>query len=71
MGACLIRDLLLNPSMDDPAFLALAAVRLALAFAPVPGALKYDQQLSSPLTAYSRCAERVSSDQCGLLTHVL
>ena len=42
---------------SDPTFLALVAVRLALAFAPLPEALKYDQQLSSPLTSYPRCAD--------------
>lgn len=40
----------------DYAFPALVAARLALAFAPLPDALKYDHQLSSPLTSYSRCA---------------
>ena len=60
MGAYPILDLLLASFMDgdsDPTFLALVAVRLALAFAPLPEALQYDQQLSSPLTSYSRCAD--------------
>ncbi|EJF61100.1 PIG-U-domain-containing protein [Dichomitus squalens] len=45
--------------MDDPSLLALVAVRVALAFAPVPETFKYDQQLSSPLTAYSRLREGI------------
>ncbi|KAI1793275.1 PIG-U-domain-containing protein [Ganoderma leucocontextum] len=44
---------------SDPTFLALVAVRLALAFAPLPEAFKYDQQLSSPLTSYSRLREGI------------
>ena len=41
----------------DPTFSALVAARLLLAYAPLPEALKHDQQLSSPLTSYARCAE--------------
>lgn len=41
----------------DLTFSALVAARVLLAFAPLPEALKYDQQLSSPLTSYSRCAD--------------
>ncbi|KAI0643137.1 PIG-U-domain-containing protein [Trametes meyenii] len=43
----------------DFAFPALVAARLLLAFAPLPEALKYDQQLSSPLTSYSRLREGI------------
>ena len=38
------------------AFPSLVLARLFLAFAPVPDVLKHDQQLSSPLTSYRRCA---------------
>ncbi|KAI0632021.1 PIG-U-domain-containing protein [Trametes polyzona] len=43
----------------DLAFPALVAARLLLAFAPLPDSLKYDQQLSSPLTSYSRLREGI------------
>ncbi|KAI0662059.1 PIG-U-domain-containing protein [Cubamyces menziesii] len=43
----------------DLAFPALVAARLLLAFAPLPEALKHDQQLSSPLTSYSRLREGI------------
>ncbi|KAH9889837.1 PIG-U-domain-containing protein [Cubamyces lactineus] len=48
--------------MDSNADLAipvLVAARLLLAFAPLPEALKHDQQLSSPLTSYSRLLEGI------------
>ena len=38
------------------AFPSLVIARLLHAFAPLPKSLQYDQQLSSPLTSYSRCA---------------
>ena len=41
----------------DLTFSALVAARLVLAYAPLHDILKNDQQLSSPLTSYSRCAE--------------
>ncbi len=52
----------------DFTFPALVAARLLLAFAPLPDALKYDQQLSSPLTSYSRCAlvSRTAARFCDL-----
>ncbi|KAI0087819.1 PIG-U-domain-containing protein [Irpex rosettiformis] len=40
-------------------FSALVAARALLAFAPLPDALKYSQQLSSPLTSYARLKEGV------------
>ncbi|KAI0688905.1 GPI transamidase subunit PIG-U [Earliella scabrosa] len=43
----------------DPTFSALVAARLLLAYAPLPEALKHDQQLSSPLTSYSRLREGI------------
>ncbi|KAI0822014.1 PIG-U-domain-containing protein [Trametes gibbosa] len=43
----------------DYAFPALVVARLVLAFVPLPNALKYDQQLSSPLTSYSRLREGI------------
>ena len=42
---------------DALSFAALVAARLILASAPLPDVLKNDQQLSSPLTSYPRCAE--------------
>lgn len=71
MGAYIICDLLLATSMDDdsdPTFLALIAVRFALAFAPLPDTLRYDQQLSSPLTSYPRCADVLPCDRDCWLT---
>ncbi|OSD07401.1 PIG-U-domain-containing protein [Trametes coccinea BRFM310] len=50
----------------DLAFPALVAARLLLAFAPLPDALKYDQQLSSPLTSYSRLREGIYLFQHGI-----
>ncbi|KAI0755146.1 PIG-U-domain-containing protein [Daedaleopsis nitida] len=43
----------------DFTFPALVAARLLLAFAPLPEALKHDQQLSSPLTSYARLREGI------------
>ncbi|KAI0366878.1 PIG-U-domain-containing protein [Pilatotrama ljubarskyi] len=53
-------------SDPDFAFPALVAARLLLAFAPLPDALKYDQQLSSPLTSYSRLREGIYLFQHGI-----
>ncbi|CDO71705.1 hypothetical protein BN946_scf184915.g49 [Trametes cinnabarina] len=50
----------------DLAFPALVAARLLLAFSPLPDALKYDQQLSSPLTSYSRLREGIYLFQHGI-----
>ncbi|KAI0352652.1 PIG-U-domain-containing protein [Trametes cingulata] len=53
-------------SDTDYAFPALVAARLLLASAPLPDALKYDQQLSSPLTSYSRLREGIYLFQHGV-----
>ncbi|KAI0769059.1 PIG-U-domain-containing protein [Trametes elegans] len=51
---------------SDLAFPALVAARLLLAFVPLPESLKYDQQLSSPLTSYSRLREGIYLFQHGI-----